>query len=168
MGQSYNLADDGVITQADYFNRIAKCIGAKPVSRKVPYSVAFGAAFRTGYDFCGEQRAFSAEYMRQNLPVLVHHLNDVALFLVFFIATGLSITLGMVMALMGGCWYPLELFPAFAQNLVKLLPTTWAMQGLLDLVLRGQGVSAILPAAGVLLGFAAVFFAIGILRFRYE
>ncbi len=34
--------------------------------------------------------------------------------------------------------------------------------------LRGQGVAGILPEAGVLLGFAAVFFVIGIWRFRYE
>jgi ABC-2 type transport system permease protein len=83
-------------------------------------------------------------------------------------ASGLSIMLGMVMALLGGCWYPGELFPQAVQTVVKVLPTTWAMQGMLDLLLRGQGVSAILPEAGVLMGFAAVFFAIGILRFRYE
>ncbi len=83
-------------------------------------------------------------------------------------ATGLSIMLGMVMALMGGCWYPLELFPEFIRNAVKVLPTTWAMQGLLDLVLRGGGLVDILPEAGVLLGFAALFFAVGVWRFRYE
>ncbi len=83
-------------------------------------------------------------------------------------AQGLSIMLGMVMALMGGCWYPLELFPKVIQNAVKILPTTWAMEGLLDLTLRDQRLVAILPEAGVLLGFAAVFFAIGIWRFRYE
>jgi ABC-2 type transport system permease protein len=83
-------------------------------------------------------------------------------------AMGLSITFGMLMALMGGCWYPLELFPAFAQNLVKVLPTTWAMQGLLDIVLRGGGLADVLPKAGVLLGFAVVFLGIGVWRFRYE
>jgi ABC-2 type transport system permease protein len=83
-------------------------------------------------------------------------------------ASGLSIMLGMVMALMGGCWYPLELFPKVIQTAVKVLPTTWAMNGLLDLTLRGQGLVAILPEAGVLLGFAAIFFVIGIWRFRYE
>jgi ABC-2 type transport system permease protein len=83
-------------------------------------------------------------------------------------ASGLSIMMGMVMALMGGCWYPLEMFPAVVQNIVKILPTTWAMQGLLTLVLRGGGLIDILPAAGVLLGFAAIFFSIGVLRFRYE
>jgi ABC-2 type transport system permease protein len=83
-------------------------------------------------------------------------------------ASGLSIMFGMVMALMGGCWYPLELFPTAIQNAVKILPTTWAMQGLLDLVLRGKGLVDILPEAGVLLGFAAVFFTVGVIRFRYE
>ncbi len=83
-------------------------------------------------------------------------------------AGGLSIMFGMVFALMGGCWYPLELFPKAIQSAVRILPTTWAMQGLLDLVLRGKGLVDILPEAGVLLGFAVVFFAVGVLRFRYE
>lgn len=83
-------------------------------------------------------------------------------------ANGLSIMLGMVMALLGGCWYPLELFPAAVQNAVKILPTRWAMQGMLDIVLRGQGLSAVLPEAGVLLGFALIFFILGIWRFKYE
>jgi ABC-2 type transport system permease protein len=83
-------------------------------------------------------------------------------------AWGLSIMLGMVMALLGGCWYPLELFPEIVRNIVKVLPTTWSMQGLLDILLRGAGVSAILPEAGVLMAFALVFFVIGVWRFKYE
>ena len=83
-------------------------------------------------------------------------------------ASGLSIMFGMVFALMGGCWYPLELFPPAIQNAVKILPTTWAMQGMLDLGLRGGGLMDILPEAGVLLGFAVIFFTIGVMRFRYE
>jgi ABC-2 type transport system permease protein len=83
-------------------------------------------------------------------------------------ASGLSIMFGMVFSLMGGCWYPLELFPPAIQSAVRILPTTWAMEGLLDIVLRGRGLVEILPEAGVLLGFAAVFFAVGVWRFRYE
>jgi ABC-2 type transport system permease protein len=83
-------------------------------------------------------------------------------------ASGLSIMLGMVMALLGGCWYPIELFPEFVRTAVKILPTSWAMQGLLDIVVRRQGLGAVLPEAGVLLGFAALFFAVGVWRFRYE
>jgi len=83
-------------------------------------------------------------------------------------ASGLSVMFGMVFALMGGCWYPLELFPAAIQTAVKILPTRWAMQGMLDLVLRGGGLIDILPEAGVLLGFAVIFFSLGVWRFRYE
>lgn len=83
-------------------------------------------------------------------------------------ASGLSVMFGMVFALMGGCWYPLELFPPAIQDAVKVLPTRWAMQGMLDLVLRGGGVQDVLPEAAVLLGFAAVFFSLGVWRFRYE
>lgn len=45
VGQSYNLSNDGVITQADYLNRIAECIGAEPVTKRVPYRLAYSAAF---------------------------------------------------------------------------------------------------------------------------
>ena len=45
LGQTYNLSNDGVITQSEYFNAIARCIGAKPVTRKVPYKIAYNAAF---------------------------------------------------------------------------------------------------------------------------
>jgi len=83
-------------------------------------------------------------------------------------AGGLSTMFGMVFALLGGCWYPLELFPPAIQNAVKILPTTWAMQGMLDLVLRGGGLQDILPEAGVLLLFALIFFSVGVWRFRYE
>ena len=45
VGQCYNLSNDGAITQAEYINRIAECLGVPPVRRKVPYRVAYGAAF---------------------------------------------------------------------------------------------------------------------------
>ena len=83
-------------------------------------------------------------------------------------AGGLSMMLGMVMALLGGCWYPIELFPPFVQTAAKVLPTTWAMQGMLDILLRGEGLIGVLLPATVLVGFAAVFFVIGVWRFRYE
>ena len=83
-------------------------------------------------------------------------------------ANGLSIMLGMVMALLGGCWYPLELFPQIVQKIVLVLPTTWAMKGFMALLAQGKNLVGILPEAGVLLGFATIFFLIGIRRFKYE
>ena len=45
VGQAYNLSNDGVITQGEYMNKIAECLGAKPVTRSVPYKVVYKAAF---------------------------------------------------------------------------------------------------------------------------
>ena len=83
-------------------------------------------------------------------------------------ANGISILIGMVMAMMGGCWYPIELFPQVVRTAAKVLPTTWAMQGTLDVALRGQPVSGITLEVLVLLGFALVFYVIGVWRFKYE
>ena len=81
---------------------------------------------------------------------------------------GLSIMIGMVMAMLGGCWYPIELFPQVMRTAAQALPTYWSMQGMLDILVRGQGISGVLLESGILLGFALVFFVIGVLRFRYE
>ena len=83
-------------------------------------------------------------------------------------ANGLSIMLGMLMALLGGCWLPLELFPETVRVAVRILPTTWAMQGLMDILVRGQDVPGVWLEASVLLGYTAVFFVVGVWRFRYE
>lgn len=83
-------------------------------------------------------------------------------------AINLSILFGMVMSMLGGAWFPMEIFPTGMQQAVKVLPTTWAMQGLTDLAMRGGGLNDILPEAAVLLGFAVVFFAVGVWRFRFE
>ena len=83
-------------------------------------------------------------------------------------SSNLSIMLGMAMALLGGCWWPMDLFPAGLQQVVKVLPTTWAMSAMTDITMRGHGLVDILPEAAVLLGFAVVFFVVGLWRFRYE
>jgi ABC-2 type transport system permease protein len=83
-------------------------------------------------------------------------------------ANNLSIMSGMAMALLGGCWWPSELFPDVLLTVNKVLPTTWVMDGLNGLMLQGFGLMEVLPLAGVLLGFAVVFFLIGVWRFRFE
>jgi ABC-type multidrug transport system permease subunit len=49
-----------------------------------------------------------------------------------------------------------------------LFPTAWAMDGFKDIVIAHQSVAGILPEFGALLGFAAFFLTVGLLRFRYE
>lgn len=45
IGEAYNCSNDGVITQKQYFDRIAEAIGEAPITRSVPYRVARVAAF---------------------------------------------------------------------------------------------------------------------------
>jgi len=44
-GQAYNASHDGVITQRQYFDMLAGTLGAPPVTKRVPYSIAYRAAF---------------------------------------------------------------------------------------------------------------------------
>lgn len=44
-GEAYNCSNDGVITQQQYFDLLAKAVGAPPVRRRVSYPVAYFAGF---------------------------------------------------------------------------------------------------------------------------
>ena len=57
--------------------------------------------------------------------------------------------------------------PAF-QQVFKVLPSTWAVLGFQDIIAHGQSFHGILLEAGVLLGFAGMFFLIGVWRFDFE
>jgi ABC-2 type transport system permease protein len=83
-------------------------------------------------------------------------------------ASGLTVLFSMLMAALGGAWWPLEITPQSYQTAVKVLPSTWAMLGFQDVIVRGQGPEGVALEAVVLLLFAAVFFTVGIWRFRYE
>jgi len=51
---------------------------------------------------------------------------------------------------------------------VKVLPSTWAMQGLTDIIVYGKGLSEVWLNAIVLLAFAAIYFVIGVRRLRLD
>lgn len=83
-------------------------------------------------------------------------------------ANGVSIMLGMTLGLLGGCMWPIEFFPPAVQQIVRIFPTTWAMEALTDISMRGANLLQVMPNVVVLLGFAALFFVLGVWRFRYE
>ncbi len=83
-------------------------------------------------------------------------------------ASGLTILFSMVLAALGGAWWPLEITPKAYQTAVQILPSTWAMRGFNDVIIRGQNAQGIFLEAGVLLGFALLFFIVGIWRLKFE
>lgn len=44
-GEAFNCSNDGEITQQQYFDLLAKALGAPPVTRHVPYGVAYTAGY---------------------------------------------------------------------------------------------------------------------------
>ena len=66
---------------------------------------------------------------------------------------GICVLVSLLMAALGGCWWPLEIAPP-AQRLIALgLPTGWALQSLHQVISFGSGFDAVLAPLGVLLGF---------------
>ena len=83
-------------------------------------------------------------------------------------ARGFVLLLSLSLAPLGGAWWPLEIVPDFMRTLGHLSPVAWAMDGFQDLIWYSGGFVDVLPEVGVLLGAAAVLFAVGIRGFRYE
>ncbi len=73
-----------------------------------------------------------------------------------------------VLAGLGGAWVPLEFTPAAFQKIAHLTPLAWAMEGLQDIIVRGQGLPAVLPALAVLLAYALALLILAVWRFRFE
>ena len=68
---------------------------------------------------------------------------------------GICVLASLLMAAIGGCWWPLEVAPPLLKTLALCLPTGWAMQALHQLISFGNGLSAVLVPLAVLLGFGA-------------
>lgn len=45
IGEAYNCCHDGILTQREYFDRIADAVGEPAVTKSVPYRIAYSAAF---------------------------------------------------------------------------------------------------------------------------
>ncbi len=74
----------------------------------------------------------------------------------------------MVMAALGGCWWPSEVVPRWLWTASHVFPTAWAMDALHALISFGRGIVAVLLPAAVLVGFGVVFAAVGARRLRVE
>jgi ABC-2 type transport system permease protein len=74
----------------------------------------------------------------------------------------------LLLVMLGGSWIPAFLFPEWLQKLTFLVPTRWAVDGLEGMLWRGLGWNAAVGPILALLGFAALFAAIAVWRFRWE
>src|SRR5262249_25446586 len=67
----------------------------------------------------------------------------------------------MVMAAMGGCWWPSEVIPRWLWRAAHVFPTAWAMDALHALFSFGRGLDAVLLPSAALLAFGLLFSVLG-------
>jgi ABC-2 type transport system permease protein len=81
---------------------------------------------------------------------------------------GLSVLLSVSLSALGGMMVPSFVMPQGLQLLSRFTPHAWALDGYHDVMIRGLGVTDILPESGVLLGFAVLFFTSALWRLRFD
>ena len=81
-------------------------------------------------------------------------------------ARSAGIMASLILAPLGGCWWPLFTTPRWMQSLAKLTPHGWANDAFNRLILFGAEFDDVRGAMVALLGFTAVFLALASWRFR--
>lgn len=67
-----------------------------------------------------------------------------------------SAPVALVLAAIGGCMVPVEVFPESLRTVSMMTPHYWALESWKELMFDGAGLADIAPQLGVLLGFAVV------------
>lgn len=81
---------------------------------------------------------------------------------------GLAILVTLILVMLGGAWVPAFIFPQWLQKATFAVPTRWAVDGLDAMTWRGLGIDAAVIPIAAMLGFAALFGALAVWRFRWD
>jgi ABC-2 type transport system permease protein len=81
-------------------------------------------------------------------------------------AASVGVFAGLMLAALGGCMVPLEVFPDGMRAAAHVTPHAWAVEALTDLVTTNATLADVLPQVAVLAGFAAVLLALATWRLR--
>jgi ABC-2 type transport system permease protein len=81
-------------------------------------------------------------------------------------AGSLAVITSLVLAPLGGCWWPFFLYPEWLQNIARVTPHAWATTGFNKIMVFGADFSAAVPSMVALLVFTVIFGVIAIWRFR--
>lgn len=81
-------------------------------------------------------------------------------------AASIATVTSLVLAALGGCWWPLFITPRWMQFIAKFTPHGWATTGFNKLILFNAEAAAALPEMVALVGFGVLFAVVAVLRFR--
>jgi ABC-type multidrug transport system permease subunit len=65
----------------------------------------------------------------------------------------------LLMAAVGGAWWPLEIVPSWMRTFAHAFPTAWAMDGFHAVTSYGGGIAEVALPLAVLVGMSVVLFA---------
>jgi|GEM_PF-1849261 len=83
-------------------------------------------------------------------------------------ANAAGVTIGLVLAALGGCWWPLEVVPPAMRHVAMVLPTGITMDAIEEMFVRGSNAPFPAAAVALLLGMSAVMMPIAIRRMRRQ
>jgi ABC-2 type transport system permease protein len=81
-------------------------------------------------------------------------------------ATSLAVITSLILAPLGGCWWPSFLYPEWLQNMAKITPHAWATDGFDKLMVFGATFGDVVPSMVALVVFTVIFGGIAIWKFR--
>jgi ABC-2 type transport system permease protein len=83
-------------------------------------------------------------------------------------ARGIAVFATLIMVMLGGAWVPSFMFPDWVQKVTVAVPTRWAIDGLDAMTWRGLGMDAAGIAMAAELGFALLFAALALTKFKRD
>ena len=83
-------------------------------------------------------------------------------------AASMALVASLVLAPLGGCWWPLFVTPRWMQFIAKFTPHGWANTGFNNLMVFGGDFSSAVPAMVALGGFSLAFLVLASLKFRTD
>ena len=83
-------------------------------------------------------------------------------------ATAIANLIILPMAFLGGAFLPLDFAPDWVSQASYVMPLRYLVTGMQDVMARGEGPAAALPAIGILLGFTLVVGVVAVRMFRWD
>lgn len=81
---------------------------------------------------------------------------------------GIPVIASMLLAALGGCWWPIEVAPEWMQKIALFLPTGWVMDALHKLMYFGAGIGDVINHQLALYALAIVALYFAYTRFNHE
>ena len=125
------------------------------------------------------QYAFNVDYFRSPLALILVMISlsclaaslgllISALFRTEQAVIATTVISAMLLAALGGAWFPLDVASAGFSRFAHVLPTSWVIDSFHGIILKGWGVAEVLGPIGIVWAWVVVLAALAVWRFRPE